>query len=282
MERLGLGADHRAADARSTTSPTPRACSGVLGTAAPGRGRRAVPARRRQRPGRAGSVRAELLPGRHRPARRVVLLGRAARPDSRGLHRVPAADARPGRAAGRRPTRPAGSTSWRASSRPVIGIGCGPGTARRPSTRWTGPAWTPCCRPQLWDAWLSGLRRRRRCCEQVVVRQPDFVVTPGRPADRRPAAGLEGLAGLADRPVGRAVRTGRSGGEELRLLRPHAVRGAAAAGALEARRVVRRGRCRRGARPVVRRASTSRRRPSSGWISWSPTCSRPTGGTSAS
>ena len=106
-----------------------------------------------------------------------------------------------------------------------------------------GRAGRAAVRPQLWDAWLGRARRAGQpCWTRSVVRQPDYVHALACVADRRPAAGLEGLADLADRPVGGAVRAGRPGGEELRLLRPDAVRGAAAARAVEARRRVRRGR----------------------------------------
>ena len=114
----------------------------------PGRGRRTVPDRRRQRSGRARPLRPEPLPVRHRPAGRVVLhapsstarFGRHTRTSCPRCWRWPGC---------RTPTsRPAASTSWRPSWPPDIGTGCDRGTARRPSTRWTGPDSTRCCRPR--------------------------------------------------------------------------------------------------------------------------------------
>ena len=131
---------------------------------------------------------------------------------------------------------------------------------------------------------LAGRRsaRRPRLLENTVVRQPDYLAAARRGCSpttdcRSGGTGWRGQIVRAAAPV----RPGRAGGAELRLLRPDPVR---------ARRSCASGGsagCRSSRwRPVRRSASctwsgTSRRRPSSGWTSWSPTCSRPTGATSA-
>ena len=177
--------------------------------AAPGRDRRAVRARRRQRPGRSGPLRAEPVPGRHRPARRVVLLaseqhGR----DPRGLHRVPAGDAGAGRAAGCRRTRPAriyraGDASWR----PAIGTGSGPGTARRPTTRWIGPGWTQLLPAELLGRLARWSRRRAGPARAGGRPAAGLRHRPGRPADGRPAC-RPGRTGWPGRSSGRCAPFG--------------------------------------------------------------------------
>ena len=124
---------------------------------------------------------------------------------------------------------------------------------------------------------LAGRSRRRPVAAGAGGRPAAGLLhRPGRPADRGPAAGLEGLAGLADRPVAGA-----------RWARPNWWRrtSTSTAAPCPGRRS-----CGSGGSggwpssrwPPARRSAgctssgTSRPRPSSGWTSWSPTCWRPT------
>ena len=97
------------------------------------------------------------------------------------------------------------------------------------------------CRP-------GGLRRRRRPPARP---RPLDGRRPGRGAGR----GVARLARLARRARAGALPVGRRRRGELRLLRAHPVRGAADAGALEARGRPGRGGARRGGRAALRRAA---------------------------
>ena len=99
----------------------------------------------------------------------------------------------------------------------------GPGRARRAAAG------------RLWDAWLAGLGADPPLLERVIVRQPDYFTALAAllTADRLPAwkEWLTWQIVRSAAPLGPADL----GGEELRLLRAHAVRDAAAARAVEAR-----------------------------------------------
>ena len=86
----------------------------------------------------------------------------------------------------------------------------------------------------LWDAWLDGLGADPSVLERVVVRQPDYFTALAAllTADRLPAW-KAWLTWQIVRSAGPA-RPGRTGGEELRLLRAHPVRDPGAARAVEA------------------------------------------------
>ena len=100
---------------------------------------------------------------------------------------------------------------------------------------------------------------RRRCSPRSACRRLEGLAAPGRSSARTRAYLLE------------RVRRG-----ELRLLRPHAHRHPAAARALEARRLARRGRDGRGRRPHLRRAALPARARRRRWTTSSPTSSRRT------
>ena len=120
-----------------------------------------------------------------------------------------------------------------------------------------------------WDDFVDGLDARE-AFEQVVVGQPSY---------------LEGLSGAARRghriddlkhwlafhvvALRRAPADQGAGRRRVRLHRPGHLRAPREPRALEAWRLPRRGFDRRGRRPAVCRASTSRPRPRSGCSSWS-------------
>ena len=251
VERLGLGPDHRAAGAdrrrHRRREPVPGARA-----AAPGRGRRAVPDRRRQRSGRARSLRAEPLSGRASACPTSPTTPPSS--TARFARRTPSSCRRCSPLAGLPDAGDKAGRIYELESQ--LAAGHWDRVRSRDSSQTFNPmdrAGLDALLPaQLWDAWLSGLQAAPALLEQVVVRQPDFLVTlAGLLTPDRIPAWKDWLAWQIVRSAA-PFSTGRTGREELRLLRPHAVRGAAAAGAVEARGVVRRRRRGRGARPVVR------------------------------
>ena len=224
------------------------------------RTRRLLPALRRQRPGQPAS-------------------GTSSSPSSRAS-RCPTS-----RTSGRRRSRRSARRSWRTSS----GCSSWPASTMRPSApqrvydlekdiashHWDNVksrdsektynlySWADAEKLFAGDAqdgadlstWERGARRPRgragrgRAAAAVVHRRTR------EPAHGRPPRELEGLAGLAGRPRVRSLPLGRLRRGELRLLRAHAHRHAADAGAVEARRRAGRGCDGRGRRPHLRRAA---------------------------
>ena len=148
-------------------------------------------------------------------------------------------------------------------------------TSRRPPT--TSPRRAARALPGLR---LGHLRHRPR-------RHRGDAAHHDRDAARLLLAPLHGARGDADRDLARhppradrpqlgAVPPRRVRPGQLRLLRPHPQRHAQAAGPLEARRRLRRGRDRRGGRQGLRLAPLPADVQGRRWTSWSPTSSRPT------
>ena len=141
---------------------------------------------------------------------------------------------------------------------------------------------TSCCRPSCGTPGWPALGAPSRSCSSRSS-SGSRIIWPPWPACsppigcRRGRTGWPGRSSGRPRPFGPATLVEQNFDFYGRTLSGHA----AAAGAVEARRVVRRD-----WRPARRSAGctssgTFRRRPSSGWTSWSRTCSRPTDGTSA-
>ena len=116
-----------------------------------------------------------------------------------------------------------------------------------------------------WEPWLAALQAPAGAFAEVVVRQPSFVAAAAQLWAQRPLEQWKAWLAIRTASALRRLpdRRRRRGG--LRVLRPHAVRHAGAARALEARCVACRGRAGRGGRQALRRAALPRRRPRSGW-----------------
>ncbi len=248
---------------------------------APG-GRRLLRRLRRHRRPQLRPLRRQPAAGRPGAAGRVLLPRAEVRRDPRGLRRLPRAHLHPrGRPLPGRPR--AGGGTRDGSGDQDRG---GPLGARRHPRRHQGLQPDDLRRgaPARSGVRLGRLRRRDRCrradarrggrAAAQLLRAP--VETPGRLR----AGGLEGV-GVGEGAARRRVvpELGLRGGQ-LRLLRPHAVGHAGAAGTVEARRRVRRGLRRRGGRPALRRATLPARQQGGDGRPRRATCWRPTGAAS--
>ncbi len=186
------------------------------------------------------------------------MLALAGWPDPRGCRRP-----------GHGPGDPAGRRALGQGDQPRPGEDLHPRRPRRPGR--AGPG------HRLGRATSRASAPARRPSTAVVVRQPDHVRSMAAAARGGAGRGVARLARLARRARAGALPVGRRRRGELRLLRPHPVRGArrcgsagSAGSAWSRRRSARRS-------ASCTSSGTSRRTPRSGWSSSSATSSRPSG-----
>ena len=238
-----------------------------------------VPALRRQRPGQPGALPGVPRAGAHLAARRELLPRGAVRRHPRRVRWSSAANVRARRLAGRRPRR----QRVFALETAIAGHHWDNVANRDSQKTYNLLPWAGVLSAGAGPARLAGgPRRARRRLRRGRGPPAELPHRAGLAAHREHASGVAGLAALAGHPQRRRVpdRGVRRG--ELRLLRPHPHAAPPSCGSAGSA-VSRWSRARWARRSAGSTSSgTSRRGPRSGWMSSSPTCSRPTARASAS